>query len=400
MRTDIFSWTILLVMLTSALAVFLSLGGGGAEKSDPLHVNLMSYSAYVKNGFEPAYASLTDPKMTEWEVQLPAGHGKSILISQLSGKGLTSPQTFEFLSPRKRMVQDYTLLIPFTMHEGVIASLYGANPVTPGLYLAGIGENWEIYINGNVVARQLYLDKSDEIVSFRSKRGVSIPLDRRALREGDNFLVIHIVGAPGSEYTGLFYSSPYYIGDFTRMVTQSESLQTIAVCAVYIFLGLYHILLYFLRKTDNYNLLFGLFSNIVAVYFFARCPAIYSMFADSADAQRIEFGALYLLVFSLTIFLETLSINRLKPATIGYGVSCCILVTLQSVFPIWFAYDLLKLWYVYGAFFFSTRLLRAPSMVFCGRRGKNMLWRASKAIRARFPSCCSGIWAAQSLAIY
>jgi signal transduction histidine kinase len=352
-RTDILPWIILAVVLMSALTFFSILGKGESEKNDPLYVNLMSFPAYVKNGFEPAYASLDDPEMTDWEAELPADHGKSLLVSRLVANGASPRAAFEFLNPRQRKIKEYTILIPFVIQPGRLVPLYdNNNPVPPGLYLAGIGENWEIYVNGNTVAKQLHLGPDDEITSFRSQRGVSIPFDRRILREGKNFLVMRILGAPGSKYTGLFYTSSYYIGDFTRMFNRSESLQTIALCAVYIFLGLYHILLYFLRKADGYNLLFGLFSCIAAVYLFARCPAIYHVLVNTANAQRLEFGALYLLLFILAAFLETFSFGKLKPVTVGYGISCIALIALQSVFSIWFAYDLLTIWYVYGMAFF------------------------------------------------
>ncbi|MDR3358063.1 MAG: response regulator [Desulfovibrio sp.] len=352
MRTEIFSWLILAVVLASALTFISSLGSGESEKNDPLYVDLMSFPAYVKNGFEPAYASLDDPEMTDWGEELPAGHGRSLLVSGLDANGASSRVAFEFLNPRQRKIKEYTILIPFMIRQGGLAPLYdNSNPVSPGLYMAGVGENWEIHINGNAIARQLHLNPDGEITSFRSRRGLSIPFDRRFLREGKNFLVMHILGAPGSKYTGLFYTSPYYIGDFTRMFNRSESLQTIALCAVYIFLGFYHILLYFLRKADGYNLLFGVFSCVVAVYFFTRCPAVYHVLANTANAQRLEFGALYLLLFTLAAFLETLSFGKPKSVTCGYGISCIAFIVLQSVFPIWFAYDLLTVWHIYGMAF-------------------------------------------------
>ncbi|MDR1946681.1 MAG: response regulator [Desulfovibrio sp.] len=305
----------------------------------------------MKTGFEPAYASLNDPGMTDWEVELPAKHGKSLLVSDLAGER-TSPPAFEFLSPGERNIEEYTILIPFTMQSKMIAPLYDANnPITPGLYLAGIGENWEIYINGDAIAKQLHLNTDGRITSFRSMRGVSIPFDRRVLRDGDNFLVIHILGASNSDYAGLFYTSPYYIGDFARMSNNTDSLLTIGLCSIYIFLGAYHIFLYCLRKSERCNLLFGLFSCISAVYFFARCPAVYYVCSDTANAQKIEFGALYLLVFFPAAFLETLNFDRIKAVTIGYGIYCIASIVLQNFFPIWFSYDLLKLWNIYGAIF-------------------------------------------------
>ncbi|MDR1777867.1 MAG: response regulator [Desulfovibrio sp.] len=344
MGNKIFSWLILLVVVAAAATFFLSLGSGKSELDDPVYVDLMSSPAYVKRGFEPAYASLTDPGMTEWDAALPAGHGKSLRAAALTGDR-DSVKISEFLNPGRRVVQEYTILIPFSMNSGMIAPMYDKNnPIMPGLYLAGIGENWEIYINGNVIAKKLYLNSEGEIVSFRSNRGVGIPFDRRALVEGNNTLIVHVMGASASNYTGLFYTGPYYMGDFRRVSNRHEGLQTIALCSVYILLGLYHILLYFLRKTDSYNLLYGVFACTVAIYFFARCPAIYHVFENTAYAQRVEFAALYLIVFGLAAFLETLSFGGLKAPTIVYGVLCAVIIVLQSLFTVWFASDLRMIW--------------------------------------------------------
>jgi signal transduction histidine kinase/CheY-like chemotaxis protein len=333
------------------LTFFFCLDSGEMARSDAVRVDLMSSPAYMKTGFEPAYASLGEPTMTDWEMALPPEHGKSLLASRLSGG--SSFADFSFPMPwRREIVEEYTILIPFTIQSRMIARLYdNNNPVPPGLHLAGIGENWEIFVNGNVIARQLHMDPDGDITSFRSKRGVNIPFDRRFLKEGENVLVIHVLGAPDSEYTGLFYTSPYYIGDFTMMARRGESLQIIALCAVAIFLGGYHIFLYFLRKTDRCNLLYGLFACMAAVYFFARCPAVYYVFADTAGAQMMEFGALYLLVFTLAAFLEMFNHGRIKPVTTGYGMACIALTALQNFFSVHFAYVLLKLWYICGAAF-------------------------------------------------
>ncbi|GHV39508.1 hypothetical protein FACS1894187_19560 [Synergistales bacterium] len=324
-------------------AFFYSLTGGYSRKKDLLYTDLMASPTYVKNGFEPAYATLKDPGLTDWGLELPAKHG-AILMSRLP----TLRRTFEFMSPKARRIEDYTILIPFELSREKIDALYGDNPITPGMYLAGIGENWEIYVNGDAIAKERHVNSKDEIISFRSQRGVSIPFDKRFLKEGTNFLVFHIIGARSGSYTGLFYSKPYYIGDYAKIISASDSFLTVALCTVYIFLGLYHMLLYFLRKTDSSDLLYGVFSNLAAVYFFTRSPIVYHIFENTSTAQRIEFAALYLLIFSFSAFLENLAFGKTKPCTIFYGILCAVFVALQSASSIWFARDLLVLWQIFA----------------------------------------------------
>ena len=346
MRKYITVWFALIFVIAISVIFFVSLGSGDSNAKDPLYTDLTAFSVYVKNGYEPAYANL-DPGLTDWDMELPAGHGSAIRMNRLP-VGSYSHAPSEFLSLKEHKVEDFTILIQFELSREKIDSLYGDNPVSPGMYLSGIGENWEIYINGDLIAKQTHLDAENHITSFRSQRGVGIPFDKRFLNEGLNRLVFHIIGSRSSEYTGLFYTGPYYIGNYTRISSTSANSLTVALCTFFIFLGLYHLLLYFLRKADWHNVLFGLFSGLLAVYCFTRSSAIYRVVSDTAITQRIEYASLYLLLFSFAIFLENLNFGKIKRVTVIYGISCIVLIVLQCIFPIWFAGDLLTVWQVIG----------------------------------------------------
>ncbi|MDR1932796.1 MAG: hypothetical protein LBQ57_08260, partial [Spirochaetales bacterium] len=350
------AWGALITVIGITVIFFYSLVSGNSPKQDPLYTDLMSFPAYVKNGFEPAYASFRGPEFTDWDLELPANHGGALLMSRLpadvyAGDGRAAGGNVPFLFPGMRRIEDYTIMIPFEMGKDKLDSLYGDNPIAPGIYLAGIGENWEIYINGDPIVKQRYLNTRNEITSFRSQRDVRIPFDKRFLNMGQNILIIHIIGARSSDETGLFYVSPYYIGDYTKISGAGGSFFTVAMCTVYIFLGIYHILLYFLRRTDSYNLIFGIFSGLAAAYFFTRSPVIYQIFQNTAITQRIEFASLYLILFFLSTFLENLNFGKSKPVSIAYGVFCVILIGMQCFFPIWFAGDLLAIWQFAGIAF-------------------------------------------------
>ena len=349
MNKNLFAWGSLAVALLVIAAFSHSLFGGGIMRNDPFRTDLMSFPAYVKNGFEPGYASLKDPELTEWDLELPARHG-AILMSHLQPDEY-SPVTSAFLSPAARQIEECTILIPFIMNREKIRRLHSDNPISPGIYLAGIGENWAIYLNGSVIARQQYMNAKGQITSLRSWRGVNIPFDKRFLHEGENFLVIHIIGARDSPYTGLFHNSPYYIGDYAKMIGAGGELLTTALCTIFIFLGFYHILLYFWRQTESDYLLFGLFSNLVAIFFFTQSPVVYRVLEDSAKTQRIEYASLYLLLFVLALFFERLSFGRTKAPTRLYGALCVVLIVLQCSFSPWFAMDLRVVWMPCGILF-------------------------------------------------
>ncbi|GHV53202.1 hypothetical protein FACS1894206_03420 [Deltaproteobacteria bacterium] len=350
MNKSIPAGVVLFMALAMAITFFYSLNAENASLKDPLYTDLTSSTTYVKNGFEPAYASLTDPLLTDWDWELPAKHGTAITMLTLPVDD-SARRPAEFLSPAARRIEDYTILIPFEMTRKKIDALYGDRPIAPGIYLPGIGENWEIYVNGDVVAKQRHLSSEGNILTFYSWRGVNIPFDKRFLKEGENFLVIHIIGAGSSAHTGLFYKSPHYIGDYTKISGNNGSLLTVAFCAIYIFLAFYYMLLYSLRKTDSYNVLYGMLASLTAVYFFVRDPAIYYLIQDTAITQRLEFAALYLLPFVFAAFLENLNCGKIRPITFIYGAFCVALITAQCLFTVWFAADLLSVWQVGGGLY-------------------------------------------------
>jgi len=347
MRKNIAVWLALIFVIGILAVFFISLDSGGSVAKDPLYTDLTAFPAYVKNGYEPAYANLK-PELTNWDMELPANWGTDIRMNKLP-KSADSQSSSEFLSIKDRPIEEFTILIPFELSHENIKILYSENPIAPGMYLAGIGENWEIYINGDLIAKQIYMNQDKQITSFRSQRGVNIPFDKRFLNEGANYLVIHILGARSNAFTGLFYTGPYYIGNFANISSNSANLLTVALCTIFIFLGLYHILLYFLRKTDRYNLLFGVFSGMLAVYFLARSSVIYQVFDNTAVTQRIEFTSLHLIWFAFAVFLETLNFGKIQRVTYAYGIITFAAMVCQLVFPIWFAVDSLVLWEIYGS---------------------------------------------------
>jgi len=349
MRKNTIVWVALISVVGIAVLFFIGLGIGGSVGVDSLHTDLFDFPAYVKNGYEPAYANL-DPMLTDWDIELPANHKNAIFMRSLPAGPYTQTSS-EAFSLKKRLIEDYTILIPFELSQEKIASLYGDNPVSPGMYLAGIGENWEIYVNGNLIAKQIYLNHENQIISFRSQRGVSIPFDKRYLNEGVNYLVMHIIGSRSSEFTGLFYSGPYYIGNYTQISGTSADALTVALCTFFIFLGLYHILLFLLRKADRYNILFGMFSGLLALYCFARSPVIYHITVNTAITQRIENSALFLLLFAFAVFMENLDFGKIKKVTAAYGIFCAVMIAIQWLTTIWFACDMLIIWqFVGGAY--------------------------------------------------
>jgi signal transduction histidine kinase len=350
----IIAWLAIATVTAVTLIYVFGLAIAGSPTNDELYTDLTSCAVYIKSGFEPSYTTLRDPSVTEWALHSEPGSAPqdTLSIPSMPTPELQNPNYSPLYPFNDRVADDFTIYIPFELSPEKIDLLYSEETsVTPGLYLAGIGDNWEIYVNGNSVERQVYLDENNVITSHRAQRAVALPLDKRLLMEGTNTVVFHIIGPSSNSATGLYYTNPYYLGDFTTISSRREDFLTIALCTAYIVLSLYHVLLYFMRRDDHSNLLYGMFSALVAIYFLARSPVIYRLTENTAITQRIEYAALFLLIFALAAFLEVLNDGRVRRVTLGYGLLCIALIVAQTVFSIYFADILLLGWQVLGGLF-------------------------------------------------
>jgi signal transduction histidine kinase/CheY-like chemotaxis protein/HPt (histidine-containing phosphotransfer) domain-containing protein len=310
---------------------------------ESLYINLNDYPLYVKNGFDPAaITDIPDHADESWLVREPEKRNAAAKIEAL---GLPDMPRRRFLSPRREKVREYTIITPFTVSGEQFEKIQGAGSLQPGIFLAALGDNWEIFFNGTLIKSEIHLDKEGWIRSGRAWRYISLPLDRLLFVRGTNILTFRIIGAPHSDVTGLWYRESYYIGGYEIIrKTHNESLP-IAVCGIYIFVGLYHFLLFLSRPRDRYNLYYCFFSICLGIYFFLRSNAAYSFIPNSDIAFRLEYTSLYMVIPMLPIFLEHLNHGKtIIFSRICVGVSL-VFTLAQCILPNTFGDDLLQIWW-------------------------------------------------------
>ncbi|MDR2745907.1 MAG: response regulator [Treponema sp.] len=348
----------ILTMVLGGISFVVLLRPGGQEPG-PMRINLRDYALYVKRGFHQDDIN-RDPSLISWDAVLPGGAEKAAMVKELLETGNSRP----FLSPFGGREEEFTFFISFPVDAGRIDLIRGDLPVFPGLFLSGIGDNWEIYLNGTCAASQVFLDAGGRIRDHRARRGVALPLGRELFREGENYLVMRIIGSPSYDSNGLFYVSPYYIDDYRIASVQAQDQGTLICSTVYVFVGLLHLLLFYMRRKVLYNLYYGLFSIAVGIYFICRNPIIYSFISNSNTAFRLEYISLYWLVFLLGAFLEELGNNRLNLVLKAYGVYCVVFSIGSCIFSIEFADDALRLWQIAGVVFFFYLVVHAVVISF------------------------------------
>jgi hypothetical protein len=309
------------------------------DRQDYFYIDLNAYPLYVKSGFVSG-GGMPDLSSESWRIFEP-GRG----VAKISALALPDTPRRFFLSPFKEKAREYTLVIPFTVSPEQFEKLRERKPFQPGLFLAALGDNWEIFFNGCPVRSELHLDGEGQIKSGRAWRYVSLPLDRSLFVPGANTLAFRIIGLPNSDVTGLWYQRPYYIADYeTILQDYNESLE-LAITGMYIFVGIYHFLLFLSRSRDRYNLYYCFFSILLGLYFLVRSNAIYAAIPNSNIVFRLEYTCLYLLPTTLSAFLEHLSFRK----TMLFGRICggisVAFVVIQAILPNSFGDDLLNVWW-------------------------------------------------------
>jgi signal transduction histidine kinase/CheY-like chemotaxis protein len=334
---------VLLLFLSPLLPGLSQTYADDGEIGDSFYVSFNDSTFYVKEGFSAPNPDdpISDFSGSEWQVAKLATKGTIIMrdyVPSLKGK------LPGFLSLRKDAVKEITIATTFELAEAQIEYLNNTNNSAPGIYLSSIGDNWEVYLNGHLIYGEVHLDEKGKITKHCSYRDVISSIRGAYFRDGTNTLEIRIIGDPADAYTGLYYEKSYYIDHLDSINNSNADILTIVFCTVYIFIGLYHLLLYLFRRSYQENLAYAAFSVTSATYFFLRSHHIYKFISDTATTQRLEYAALFVLLILFAIFIEVLNHRRILLPTKIAGLLTVLYIVALCMPEVRFAYDVLRLW--------------------------------------------------------
>lgn len=226
---------------------------------------------------------------------------------------------------------------------------------TPALYFPGLGEYWEIYLNGRLIERSHNLSDVMATADFVAPgfvRGHVLPFPATDLKE-ENDLLIHTVGfAPGpwttNRFLGLGVSSGYLLGQLSAVLEKRSDLLALALYGSYILFGLYHILLFLLQRRQTYNLYFGLFSLSLASFLFFFSYFSYEIFSDSGRILQLTYIMQPLALSFFLLFLNAFFYpeKQLRMVLLSLVLNGIIVLSLLLL-PYRFYQALLQLWYLF-----------------------------------------------------
>ncbi|WP_052299714.1 ATP-binding protein [Treponema primitia] len=324
------------------LLAFLSNLNAEPRGAGPLYIDLKTYPLYVKSGFSPADL-LRGPDVSSGAWQVVEVSAGPVMIRDF---GLPDLPRRVFLSPFGVKEREFTVLVPFKPEDKILSALDSDTTSAPGLFLASIGDNWEVYLNGHLVKSEMHLNSEGSIVLHRSMRWVFFPLDKTHFVPGENILGFRLVGDPTYKSLGFSYASPYYIDEYTRIADQYSESLTMALIGVYFFMGIYHLFMFLIHKKEYYNLSYGLFSVVLGVYFSMRTHFIYRIIANTAIIWRVEYFCVFLALPIAAFFLESLCLKKNFIITRIYGAISVLLAVVQLLFSQAFRDDILTIWQV------------------------------------------------------
>jgi signal transduction histidine kinase/CheY-like chemotaxis protein len=359
-----------LFLVLSFLAVFSCAAKDPGEDlsidgSKSLYVNLKELRVYIKRGFD--YSGLTElPDISagssEWIVIEPSEDTKNAPLL-MRGKCPDIPKR-PFLSLRGEKEEEFTLLFPFELSQEEIIRLKTDTRRFPGIFFAGLGDNWAVFLNGVENRSEIHLDAEGRIVSHRSWQYVFFPLDKSEFVVGTNILGIRIIGEPNSDSTGFFLGGPYYIGNYLGMESEKNEAALMFLCSIYLFVGIYNILLWSGHAQERYYFFYGLFTLLLGIFIFVSNGRIVYFFVQESNVlRRVEYALAFMLIPVINAFFEDFTFRKISRVTIIYGFFCLLCLVTELSFTMQYADDIMRVWQFVSLFvlvyFFGRNVIYA-----------------------------------------
>jgi len=312
------------------LAAFvLAVHGIGAQA-----VDLSAVDAFVRPGFSLEWVfNAPLPGESTWTV-VPGNAGyRPLVMRELGLPG--SPERSLFAIGREAP-RRYCLMIPFVAGDALIASRTGV-----GLYLAQIGQNWQIYLNGSLVRDETYSAGDGTMRVERAVRGALVELDTRYLKKGRNLLTIMVAGDPNDDRTGLYMGGPYLIDAYGNLESMRQESLKLILIGIYFFFALYHAILFALRPKAKAYLYYGVATGLLSVFLFCRTFIVYEVLLDTRIIKGLELSALFLIVPAFMAFFDAVLGKPVSLFAKVYGAIFGIAAVLRFFF---WSEAFLRLW--------------------------------------------------------
>ena len=192
-----------------------------------------------------------------------------------------------FSIPPGKTGNEFTVMTKFDLPSDL------AN-ISISMMVPELGENWAIYLNGNLIANEVYLKKDGSIRIYRNVQRPIIILPIKFIREKDNVLVFRMIGdAPftrfySGELPGFTMGTGFILSDSYEIIKMRDRLNATSyfLIGIYSMWGLF-MFIFFQRRNEIYALLFGAFLLIFAGFTFFSSIFFFDVVQDTAIITRL-----------------------------------------------------------------------------------------------------------------
>lgn len=290
--------------------------------------DISNQSWYYENGFKEEFKkySLNDIKKHQWKniKKLPARAHRLFNLNKKPDELIHFSLFTTFETPQKQNLNE---------------------PVA--LYFPLIGKNWAIYVNGQLIKKEVYLSEKSKIMKSRTVRFLIVPFDQSILNENENNLLIEIYGPYAYEFTGIPFSGVEF-GNYFDIEGEHIEFYELALITLYLFTGLYHLLLFIRRRKEKYNLYFAIFTILLFIYLFSRSTIVFSLLSNlNTDIiTKIEIVSLFILIPFFVLFLEDLYSKRITLISKGYLAISIVFSIIAAIVSLLHIRFILVLWQI------------------------------------------------------
>jgi len=323
-----------LIVFLTGLLIFTTFAEVQAGENR-FYIDLQKFPLYIKNDFNPSDAVSPDLQDGSWRIR---DQWYGAVVRRL---GLPGIPKRVFLSPYGRPEQEWTFALPFTMDMSLTRDTDA--PIITCLYLATIGINWEIYLNGTLIKREMHLT-GGRIIEEHYERDVIVPINSSLLQKGGNVLVFRIVGDPTDYTTGFTYQSPYYIADYDYITSKHNETAQIVLISILVILCVYHFLFFAISRENRYSLLCGFYFLCIGLYYLLRTRWIHQIIPNTAVVMRLEYFTIYFAIPAFMAYTDKLCNGRYFIATKIYGIFCVILAVTNLFFSRTYGSEAAAVW--------------------------------------------------------
>jgi CheY-like chemotaxis protein/signal transduction histidine kinase len=320
-----FSWATVgvyaLAILLAAAGLMFKLNEIRREKEGIAHTDLSAYPAYVRRGFDRDGITVPPDAGEAGWTRFP-DNARGWRIAESGLPDLPARSLFSFSS---RAPEEFTILIPFEINAAALEYIQRDYTPFPGIYLPNLGDNWEIYINGELVASEMHV-RDGEILSHRVWRNIFFPFAKSLARPGQNFLALRVVGDPALNSTGMYYKAPLYINEYPLIEQRRVVFMDLLLSGIFWFMGMYFLKLFSMNVKYNKHMVYhGIFSVLMGCYSVLHSPLPQSILPDSNIILRLEYFAWFLMPPFAGAFIETLQGRAVWRPTVLYVFFCAAL---------------------------------------------------------------------------